>query len=1363
MEKIYKQLKKALLLAMAFTLLLSAGIVAAASGSKTPLKTLQVTETNKKVTKYTLYTNGSTAVVDEESAKEQLSNYSGGYTKMDAKEEVLFDVTAQVKGGQESLTYTVSSNNQKVASVVKADGGKKIKVTAKGNGVATITLKDKYSKKKATLKITVKTLVSDIAFANVTGNELKVGVKGSLSLGTFINADDLAASSAKLTYTSSDKRVAAVNAKGVVTGKKAGEVTIRVSAKDQACTYRDSRGRNKKANIGWTKTIKVTVSPAASGTIISQETIKKITLKTNATSPAHTHQFKVTGSDVTFTSSKPTVATVDSEGLITAVGKGSAKITAIRADGTKPKGKAVTLSVKVVTDPDVINVPDNTIVVPVKKTVKIGATVDKAANNNKKLVYEVTEGAQFLGNVKNGKLTSGSVKGKAAGNAVIRITSKGADWDGIPRLVRVTVVDPLAKNALKNGISVKKVNGKGEEFGSAGDKPAKFKLYVGAEGSGYNEAQLVLGEALKGKVSFTSNKPAIASVDRDGKITAWSKGTAKITATATDGSKQKTAITVNVVQLVDTINIANAKSTNKPGEVELEIWDGTKKAALNITTNANAYKKNLKAVTLKGNLTDGASLRNNTVILGSAANEEDVYGIGTVEVTANTGLLTKDQEDFTKTVTINVKVRKEASYYAAEYLTLKKGETAALQEVLADAQKQKALKWSVSSGKGVVSVNKSGVVTGKKADKTATVTGGNTKFEIRVTQSQADFVKDLDAKVKALAAAEDYTVWAGMKPAFNAKTSTLQLTAKNLGKLHFQLTEDSLNKEGLIEAAKDSVGDELEAVFTGIMETILEDDYTKVEISSGGLTWTVGAAKGALVVQKDGSDVASHPIAPDRVAAAKDAAKSLAKAMAKDAGAWAGKDLTVELTKTVPAEGNYPAKDYTKEYTVHFMPVAYAEVDGLIDTTIADEMGLFKSKNNREKTGIYDMNYYPVSNLTVVDVYDTAKNIDELVKAGEDAAESKGLTVEMLRRIKNKMQAADIFVESANLTVIKGDTQRLIEELKTEGKLTNVDVTDRLKDKEITGLDLVGVINKLRAELGAEAVQTYGDLIGGMFTVRAAGTLNGMAFTEEYHIIVREAEETIADQVDLPAIDKAMDGKIAEAVKGVQTAASGDAGSPIGKVVYAEDKNEATVSITNDGTDKYGESLSGKKLGTFVNAILNLDKANKDAALKAEISMDGKTNSLDQPLATDDEKGISEFLAAFGLNNNSKLGELIDKKVEVKVYYSKNAYLVYTIVFDKYAEEVKQPDTPTPDNPTPDTPNPDDPKTDEPKTDDPTVQTPAEVTEPDDALEVPVEEEVSEPDVSAEKPDDAAEVVEKPADNLDETPVFENADVSEAA
>ncbi len=1359
MGKIHKQLKKVLLLAMAFTLLLSAGIVAAASGGRTPLKTLQVTEEGsiKKVTKYTLYTNGSTAVVDEKSAAEQLPANAGGYNKMDAKEEVLFNVTALLASKQESLTYTVSSNNQKVASVVKVDGGKKIKVTAKGNGVATITLKDKYSKKKAAVKVTVKTLVSDIEFANVEGTELKVGVKGSLSLGTLINSDDLSASSAKLSYTSSNKKVAAVNAKGVVTGKSAGTATIRVSAKDQNCTYKVG-SKTKKATIGWSKTITVTVSPAATSTITPQETVKKVTLKTNATSPAHTYQFKVAGSDITFTTSKPAVATVDSDGVITAVGKGSAKITAIRADGTKPK-KAVTLSVKVVTDPDVINVPDNTIVVPVKKTVKIGATVDKSANNNKKLVYEVVSGAEHLGNVKNGKLTSGSVKGKTAGDAVIRIISKGTDWDGIPRLVNVTVVDPLAKNALKNGISVKKVNGKGEAFSSKGDKTAKFKLYVGAEGSGYNEAQLVLG-TLEGKVSFTSNKPAIASVDRDGKITAKSKGTAKITAMATDGSKQKTVFTVNVVQLVDTINIANAKALDKTGkDVELEIWDGTKKVAMNITTNANAYKKNLKAVKLAGHLT-GATLKNNVLTINSGAED-----IGTVEVKANTDLLTGTApSDFVKTVTVHVKVSKDASYYTAEYLTLKKGETAALQTVLADAQKQKALKWQ-SSAKGVVSVSKSGVATGKKADNKATVTAGNVKFEIRVTQSQADFVKDLDAKVKALATAEDYTVWAGMKPAFNAKTGTIQLTARNLGKLHFQLTEDSLNKEGLIEAAKDNVGDELEAVFTGIMETILEDDYTRVEISSGGLTWTVSVANRALVVQKDGNDVASHQIAPDRVAAAKAAAKSLAKAMAKDAGSWAAKDLAVDLTKTVPADGEYPAKDYTKGYTVQFMPVAYAEVDGLIDTTITDEMGLFKSKNNKEKTGIYDVNYYPVSNLAVVDIYDGTKNIDELVKTGEDAAESKGLTVEMLRRIKNKIQAADIFVESTNLSVIKGDTERLIEKLNTQGELTNIDVTDRLKDKDITGLDLQGIVNKLRAELGAENVQTFGDLVDGMYTVRATGTLNGMAFTEEYHVIVREAKETIADQVDLPEIDKTMDAKIAETVKGVQTVASGDAASPIGKVVYAEDKNEATVSITTDGADKYGESLQGKKLGTFVNMILNLDKASADAAVKAEIIMDGQTKSLDKPLSANDETGIGELLAAFGLNNNSKLGELVNKKVEVKVYYSKNAYIDYTIVFDKYAEEEKQPETPTPDNPTPDNPTPDSPTTDEPGTEEPaapTVQAPAEVTGPDDTAEVPAEE-VSEPDVSAEEPDDAAVSAEEPAETLDEAPVPVTADVSEAA
>ncbi|MGN0464950.1 MAG: Ig-like domain-containing protein [Lachnospiraceae bacterium] len=120
-----------------------------------------------------------------------------------------------------TVSYT-SSNS----SVAKVDS--KGKVTFLKNGTATITAKTTDgSKKTATCKITVKTLVTKIILdkSSLTG---KVGDTVELKVTVLPNT----ASTKSVSYTSSDETIAKVDSEGKVILLKEGVVTIIVKAKD---------------------------------------------------------------------------------------------------------------------------------------------------------------------------------------------------------------------------------------------------------------------------------------------------------------------------------------------------------------------------------------------------------------------------------------------------------------------------------------------------------------------------------------------------------------------------------------------------------------------------------------------------------------------------------------------------------------------------------------------------------------------------------------------------------------------------------------------------------------------------------------------------------------------------------------------------------------------------------------------------------------------------------------------------------------------------------------------------------------------------------------------------------------------------
>lgn len=126
--------------------------------------------------------------------------------------------------GAEAAKVTFTSNNTKVATVNKTTG----KVTAKAKGTATITAK--YGDVKVTCKVTVKNPTLTLS---KTSASVKVGKT------TKITAK--AIPSGKVTYKSSNKKVATVSSNGTIKGIKKGTAKITVTCN------------------GVSKTVKVTV------------------------------------------------------------------------------------------------------------------------------------------------------------------------------------------------------------------------------------------------------------------------------------------------------------------------------------------------------------------------------------------------------------------------------------------------------------------------------------------------------------------------------------------------------------------------------------------------------------------------------------------------------------------------------------------------------------------------------------------------------------------------------------------------------------------------------------------------------------------------------------------------------------------------------------------------------------------------------------------------------------------------------------------------------------------------------------------------------------------------------------------------
>jgi len=226
------------------------------------------------------------------------------------------------------------TSNQDIAMVDK-DG----KITGMGVGTATITCTSKDGSKVSTVssvtvtKGTVQVIKAESISLSTTTSSWAVGQTGVL-IASILPSNT---TNKTVTWSSSDNNIATVSSTGVVTARAAGSVTITATTNDGsgATGSKTITINNQSSNTTETKINAINLSGSSS---ISTKG-GTITLTPNVLPSTATNQ------TVTWTSSNPSIATVSSTGVVTAIANGDVIITAIANDGSGVKGtKTITVS-----------------------------------------------------------------------------------------------------------------------------------------------------------------------------------------------------------------------------------------------------------------------------------------------------------------------------------------------------------------------------------------------------------------------------------------------------------------------------------------------------------------------------------------------------------------------------------------------------------------------------------------------------------------------------------------------------------------------------------------------------------------------------------------------------------------------------------------------------------------------------------------------------------------------------------------------------------------------------------------------------------------------------------------------------------
>ena len=505
-----------------------------------------------------------------------------------------FDLRLYV-GTTEQLTATVEPENASNKKVIWSSDDPSVatvdengNVTAISGGFGSITVTTEDGGHKAVCNFTIYNIPISSASLNPSVFEMPEGATKKLDVVCLPKG----ACVKSITWSSSNKRVASVNIDGVVTANNIGTATISAKIVD----YFDNK-------FEATSNFKITAGVLVEGVELNKNGLT-LAISDTERLDATIYPENATNKDVSWTSSNPDVATVDENGLVTAVSEGNTTITVTTRDG----GYQATCEVNVfssVVPAEIITLekhnlemflnadhvyPDNVDVT----TYQLKATVEPENASNKKVIWSsddpsvatvdengnvtaISEGETRIiaclednqyrvdsCNVKvtNFKILESDIEIPIGESRVLHIDSKNnlssVNWqcygkriatvenDGTVTAVGEGTTRVTAQlNILDSGVTIYAycdVRIVSVQVQYITLEPYVLQLYAGE--SGKFTVVFTPNNATNKNVTWTSSNPDVATVDENGVVTAISNGRSTITATTEDGEKTDQALVV---------------------------------------------------------------------------------------------------------------------------------------------------------------------------------------------------------------------------------------------------------------------------------------------------------------------------------------------------------------------------------------------------------------------------------------------------------------------------------------------------------------------------------------------------------------------------------------------------------------------------------------------------------------------------------------------------------------------------------------------------------------------------------------------------------------------------------------------------